>query len=227
MKERPIIFSTESVRAILDGRKTQTRRVKNPQPLSYCGFKYGIDEDGEWYELHHYDNPQHPMVERIYPAKKLCPFGVRGDRLWVRETYVVRQLRTIPSLNKKVFYKADSHWSCDKLKGTLVPLNESRNPSYCLHAWKSPLFMPRKFSRLTLEITDVRCERLCEISWNDCIQEGTFQFHGYIDEHGIRSEGKRLFAEMWNTTNTKRGFSWESNPWVWVIEFGRVEEDNE
>ena len=212
MKERPIIFSTESVRAILDGRKTQTRRVKDPQPLSYCGFKYGIDEDGEWYELHHYG--RFPMVERIYPAKKLCPFGVPGDQLWVRETYIVRQLRTIPSLNKRVFYKADSHWSCDKLKVTLVPLNESRNSSYCLHAWKSPLFMPRKFSRLTLEITDVRCERLQDITEEDAKAEGII-----LDPTCVLNSHIGHYSLLWDKLNAKRGFGWDTNPWVWVIEF--------
>ena len=193
MKERPIIFSTESVRAILDGRKTQTRRVV---PLDWRNdAPYVVVNDFGDYK----------------PLKDVCKFGKPGDRLWVREKW----------------RKFDANFDCQCLEqcscarypyryAADYPADEEWG------IWKSPLFMPRKFSRLTLEITDVRCERLQDISWNDCIQEGTFQFHGYIDEHGIRSEGKRLFSEMWNTINAKRGFGWDTNCWVWAISFKKI-----
>ena len=212
--ERPIIFSTESVRAILDGQKTQTRRaVKQqaddegilpdltirPEAAGLWEMRWAADDVGA---PPYCDGLMHDWIK--------CPFGIPGDRLWVRETYLVHECALSKTVDEsRIYYKADhtTHKNCERM------------------FWSSPMFMPRKFSRLTLEITDVRCERLKDISWNDCIQEGTFQFHGYIDEHGIRSEGKRLFAEMWNTINTKRGFGWDTNPWVWVIEFKRVEKE--
>ena len=125
MKERPIIFSADSIRAILEGRKTQTRRVIKPQPV----LKNRIWEwhTGGWSNgCNPVFLPGHGMYNRM-PYKP-------GDRLWVRETYLVSQLRTVPSLGKRVFYKADGHFSYDNMKQTSVPLDESRNPSYCIQA---------------------------------------------------------------------------------------------
>ena len=226
MKERPIIFSTESVRAILDGRKTQTRRAVKPQIDDWEPYR-----SPEWYTQTAIDRDgmEVPGKEVFGVSSedgehgRVCPFGAPGDRLWVREAFVCegcpKCCAGIPALG--------GNCTCEEyvLYGDTVPVPAIYPPQK--PKLTSPVFMPRKFSRLTLEITDVRCERLHDISWDDCIQEGTFQFHGYRDEHGIRSEGKRLFAEMWNTINAKRGFSWDTNPWVWVIEFKRVEKENE
>ena len=175
-KTRPIIFSTESVRAILKGKKTQTRRVMKspPEPIGL-----------------------------VAPKEIVCPFGTMGDRLWVKETFWRGRG------GSSIIYEGD----------TAETLLKYENPAF---KKVSALFMPRKFSRLTLEIVNVGYERLQDITWNDCIKEGTFQFHGYIDEHGIRSEGKRLFAEMWDKINGKK-HPWESNPFCWVIEFKRIE----
>jgi hypothetical protein len=161
MKERPIIFTGDSVRAILDGRKTQTRRVIHPQPIN---IKIG---------------------QSVVPsACGNCPYGEPGDRLWVREAF-------------------DS-WKC--ANESMLLLNRG--------AWKSPMFMPRWASRLTLEITEVRVQRLQEMSEEDAQEEGRGTWG-----NGCRH---RYFAGLWDSINAKRGHSWESNPWVWAVSFRQV-----
>lgn len=199
MKERPIIFSGESVRAILEGQKTQTRRVIKPQPSqSYFQFlpvkqvwvfsyDYGID-----------------LGEKLYLP---CPYGNTGDYLWVRETF----LPTLNPLNgeRGFIYKADA-----------VDISDWADEDDNAARWKSSMFMPRAASRLTLEITNVRVERLKEISSDDAEKEGAYYFPPYPFV-GIRdgSAMRGAFARKWDSINGKRGFSWESNPFVWVIEF--------
>jgi len=198
MKERPIIFSTESVRAILNGRKTQTRRAMNPQPSGLIFYDQTINwrSDGVWSRQDGGDN--HFYLERLddamtptekYHAVGRCPFGIPDDRLWVREQYQ-HWKSGINMETTEVLYKAD--------------YNGINDPCY----WENAPFMPRKFSRITLEITDVRCERIKSISEDDRFAEGYDSIGEYIDE--------------WNRSNAKRGYDWESNPWVWVIEFKRV-----
>ena len=129
-----------------------------------------------------------------------------GDRLWVKEACL--------SYNKRIYYKADEHYSCWGTH-TSIPLSEHRgNCSYIMAQWPNPMFMPKKYSRLTLEIVSVRCERLQDISEDDLIKE-----HCVID----MDSPSRHFGLTWDRLNKKRGFPWESNPWVWVIDFRKVE----
>jgi hypothetical protein len=194
--ERPIIMSSESVRAILDGRKTQTRRVVKPIPETYP------------YEITEAD----------------CTYGKVGDRLWVKEKYGFKP--SVETGEYETVY-CDDFYIADELIWTEYGL------------WKNPMFMPRSYSRLTLEITDVRCERLQDISKEDCFNEGIIQigykhFHngiqsGELDEDDncyYYSTPEESYSRLWNTLYTKRGFPWESNPYVWAIEFKRVEEEN-
>jgi len=186
MKERPIIFSTESVRAILEGRKTQTRRVMNPQPdiPSDYKFKHGYDDGGAYFE-HIFPT----STIKYYGIPFRCPFGAPGDRLWVREKWCYLE-------------ESDTKWY-------RADISDDEMWAYDGFEWKSPMFMPRKFSRLTLEIVNVSCERIKSISAGDCLAEGYESIGKYIDE--------------WDRLNAKRGFSWDINPWVWVIEFKRIE----
>jgi hypothetical protein len=172
MKERPILFSGEMIRAILEGRKTQTRRVLKPEMFA-CDPR-----------------PVHP-----------CPYGQPGDRLWVRETisqhnYCGFPLALIPQVNAarmRVWsYAADA---VDE--GTVT-----RN--------RPSIHMPRWASRLTLEIAKVRVERVQEISEADAIAEGCTTA-GWGARQGYRN--------LWDTINGKRGFGWDANPWVWIVDF--------
>ena len=170
MKERPIIFSAPMVRAILDGRKTQTRRVFKDTP-----------ED--------FDDDLHPFVrwkdDRLHRAA--CPYGKAGDQLWVRETF------STDADNGEYIFKAD---------GEAVTGGR----------WAPSIHMPRKASRITLEITAIRVDRLQDISEEDAEAEGCLSDG---DECG-----RVRYSILWDEINGDG--AWEKNQWVWVIEFKRV-----
>jgi hypothetical protein len=207
MKERPILFSGDMVRAVLGGPKSVTRRVVKPQPPEDCdtplfdgsgyGFFYdGLDEDGNCFD-------QWPDGD----SGIACPYGRPGDRLWVRETmYVDRGRETL----------------CYAVDGTAVPRGcfawEAWMHSYGLAPRKVPsIHMPRWASRLTLEVTDVRVERVRDISVADCRAEGVDGGEG-TTELGWRYS----FGSLWNSINQSRGYGWNENPWVWCLSFRRL-----
>jgi hypothetical protein len=194
MKERPILFSGPMVRAILDGRKTMTRRViKNvPGILLYpqvqdCGV---------------------PIPELIDAYKKawltVCPHGQPGDRLWVRETFATS--RAVSSNKSQriesAFYRADEGIKFARMDNVV---------------WRPSIFMPRWASRLTLEIAAVRVERIWAITGPDCLAEGVSYRPNGEDFLGTD------FHKLWDSLNSKRGYGWDANPWVWAISFKRVE----
>ena len=200
IRERPILFSGEMVRAILDGRKTQTRRVLSKQPLEIIPMK----TPGLWTGLMSRD-PNRGVVFK-------CKYGRPGDRLWVREAARVTALCGNAAV---VQYKAD----LSTINALRIPRSHAGLPTAQEREnFYSGRFMPRWASRISLEITDVRVERVQEISVNDSRAEGS-----PWDEHGFRSEHRPWFIETWNSINAKRGFGWDVNPWVWVIEFKRLD----
>ena len=203
MKEHPILFSGPMVRAILDGRKTQTRRVIKPQP------KYSF-----------------PKVQEVWN----CPYGKPGDLIWVRETwatiwteYEPDENQTIWDVPHRIEYKADTD---AKYPGGW-PSDSGDDPD--CPKWHPSIHMPRQASRLTLEITNVRVERVQEIGDMDCWSEGIPE-DLYDDAEHYLAGGSPLrggspercaFAQIWDSINLKRGFGWDTNPWVWVIMFKR------
>lgn len=202
-RERPIIFSGESVRAIIDGRKTQTRRIVTPQPERKCS--HGDYYRGNKVIGHTFDDGQGP---------RLSPYGSVGDRLWVREvTYI--DIGAIPSVGCLRAFHPDSDL-CVFQDGRRGKIPFGGEPAELLDLNSSlkktnPRFMPRWSSRLTLEITDMRVERLQEITESDVLKEGI----GFA----ITRDCKRpQFARLWDEINGKRA-PWESNPWVWVVGF--------
>jgi len=196
--EKLILFSGPMVGAILDGRKTMMRRVVKPQPE--------MEMDGEILP----DGTGGYGWAPVLPPWSKWPYQI-GDRLWVRETFTSTKDR------KTVLYREDDLFR-DMPKGDL-----GRDWN-----WTSPRFMPRWASRITFEITNVRVERLGEITEEDAEKEGansefecdvtTFCGGGKIPE----STYKLGFKHLWNKINGKRGYGWDVNPWVWVIEFKRV-----
>ncbi len=182
VKERPILFSGEMVRAILDGRKTQTRRVVKPQP-SEMNVWHGAIYEGE------IDLKKTPCME-----SRSCPYGVPGDRLWVQEEWCDKCANSC--------YAADGKkWGCEK--GRVI----------------SPKLMSHRESRSTLEIIAVRVERLQDISEEDAKAEGAICAYKHNEPQSYRD----AFHSLWDLLYTKRGCGWDANPWVWVIEFRRIE----
>lgn len=223
MKERGMIFNGEMVRAILDGRKTQTRRIMAIQPEhSELGLRRVIDSkngrDNGKYFWSQSDARGLKMRSKVFG----CPYGEVGDRIWVRETYqgplfdyehMESYLEDSSKFEKPEFcvYRADGN-----------PAPEFYDADDNLHCgWRPSIHMPRWASRLTLEITDVRVERLNAISQADAIAEGAPPSHPSIDcvsqEYGFPDFSRSWFGQTWQHIYGEE--SWQANPWVWVIEF--------
>jgi hypothetical protein len=194
MKKRPILFSAPMVRALLDGSKTQTRRVVTPTPVidvRYAGGAY-------------IPTGKHGDLAIDAPHISLAsPYGQPGDRLWVRETWCHQWDDFTGYQEDKFFYRASTP-DVQHVDGA------EKSP------WKPSIHMPRAASRITLEITGVRVERLQDISEADAVAEGV--------KNSLHLPGGRFAREnyehLWWTINGDG--SWEANPWVWVIEFRKV-----
>jgi hypothetical protein len=222
MKERPILFNGEMVRAILAGRKTQTRRPvklndgrfvcsRSRNYLTVCEMRDGV---GPWWHPHG-GHPGEPLPSDHVGAA--CPFGQVGDRLWVRETW---GRFPSPDAHVEIGYRADGTeddsgeregwWlSCFFYPGKV--------------RWRPSIHMPRWASRITLEITGVRVERLQEISHEDAAAEEIVP-----GEYALREQRLTInqiaFSHLWDGIYGDGPFAWDANPWVWVVEFKRVEQ---
>jgi hypothetical protein len=197
MTERPILFSAPMVRAILAGTKTQMRRVVKGMALEW------LRPDGFTPEF------------TAAPENGLCPYGKPGDRLWVRETFIHEPAEycweasvSIPCRPASTVYRAD--YEGDTRRG----------------GWKPSIHMPRALSRITLDITGVRVERLQDISEADALAEGIVQLHdgGYglpAGEHYHSADPRQSYLSLWEAINGPG--SVEANPWVWCVEFARVD----
>jgi hypothetical protein len=243
MKERPILFSGPMVQAILDGAKTQTRRVVKPQPK----IRERGDRHGAWYRVDSVgdlvDNSQPETgllayygrcwdgIHRLASDIIACPYGQPGDRLWVRETWAHYQTvnharrpdgRSFSEVSDGMAgYRADGHDTIEDFR------NHVRMTSGCdLEAveinadrWRPSIHMPRWASRILLEIADVRVQRLQDISEEDAKAEGCYA-KTYRDGRG-HEPASVDFRYLWESINGAG--SWDANPWVWAISFRRVD----
>jgi hypothetical protein len=221
MKERPLLFNGEMVRAILDGRKTQTRRVIKPQPVHAQVHEHNgkVLYDGEhrlwWWKNHSWDRLLDAESERKQLAK-FSPYGQPGDRLWVPEGW-----RTTPGYDS---------WKPSELpeRVYLQYSDESTNCGEWLDwgKWRPSIYMPRWASRITLEVTDVRVERVQEISPSDAKAEGDKERSGFPEYHAHGAKCHvNWFRDLWNSIYGER--SWEENDWVWVVEFKKGQGDDQ
>lgn len=215
---KPILFNTDMVRSMLDGRKTVTRRLIKPQPkarLSYLFAGYGC---GKW------SYPSKGAVE-IWGADYQSPDDLTeeekgmlwtppchtDDILYVRETWCLRYD------GEKYFYKADKH----------TPREEKRLIDYDHVSWKPSIHMPKEAARIFLKVTNVRVEQLQEITWQEAAREGCYgstsdEPDPLFNLPTLRGE----FQKLWNSTIKKselERYGWYANPWIWVIEFERIE----
>jgi hypothetical protein len=201
MKFIPILFSTPMVQAIQEGRKTQTRREVNfpmvwPDLLEDLHAKLVVKRK-EVFDLK--GESRFALRDR---------FGKPGDVLWVRETFAVAGARTR--------YKADYDWTDEeKSLGEIAP-------------WKPSVHMHKAYCRFFLEVVSIRVERLQDISEHDAMKEGVFAspiYQGYVTDMEGRnfhaSSAARSFEKLWCQINGPE--SWEANPWVWVVEFKKIE----
>jgi len=222
MKERPILFKGEMVLAILEGRKTQTRRVIKPQPIGPDHIRYaGTAIDGDHIILGDSSGSGLPIKNlasgsdgTFLPfAYRTCPYGVLGDRLWVRETWR-------PEIEDDTGFACINYCAKGSKavgRNRILPyMNGTEN-------WRPSIHMPRWASRIDLEITDVRVERVQEIWAGDVVHEGIFPNPGCGFSAETATMARHAFRDLWNSINAKRGYGWEENPWVWVIEFRVVE----
>ncbi len=205
MKERPILFSAPMVRAILDGRKTQTRRLYKPRQPAPYEVMDELDNGKPWpFWFHPETSPEYQPVH--------SPYGVAGDRLWVRESIIWK-----PE-HDNFYFAADNH-GC----GNLVYSRLQKRSCPSIH-------MPRWASRITLEVTDVRVERLQEITEDDARAEGVKSFPR-DPEGDCWTDGthRTAFQYLWGEINGWDGqpgarAPWFTNPWVWVISFRKLEQ---
>lgn len=216
IKERPILFSAPMVRAILDNRKTQTRRIMKHQPpdedyqISWLinttdPDKKHLQGKAHWINMKGKQNKESDIFFD-------CPYGKIGERLWVRETF------------------AKMHDESGFGSGYMEYKASCKHPESII--WKPSIYMPRWASRILLEITNVWVERLNSISEKDCYAEGIEELDGHFDESEYCSiakkigacigDSKPIFVQLWESINGQG--SWDLNPWVWVVEFKRIAE---
>lgn len=228
-KERPIIFSAPLIPRILDGSKTMTRRIVKPQPWSvpYCDPYGNHDEAIFW---------RYGEVKEDWPYPRFCPYGVPGDRLWVRETFQdycpIWSGGWCGHGTREGIEKEHGVWY-----GAGAP-HRGPLPADPPLKWKPSIHMPRWASRITLEIVSVRVERVQEITEEDAKAEGAhlatwfipkgkendYEHHrdisglpGYPSERPAYKNG---FANLWESIHGEG--SWDRNDWCWVIEFRRI-----
>jgi len=252
MKEHPIIFKGEMVRAILDGRKTQTRRIVKPMPLPECDSCVDIDYGRFVFGTLSRDG----LTKTVHESVK-CPYGRSGDRLYVRETFQIENNSLVPDIYSKPdnplgpvrYHKAedDCNWfECPRYRAsepdTLLIVAEDDEEN-CMR-WQRSIHMPKWCSRIHLEITDVRVERVQDIKTDDILNEGVripqhmgmplldllCNMTDYLPKDkkiGDLTGDEILLAywcNLWDSINGKKKVcDWQSNPWVWVVEFKRIE----
>lgn len=216
---RPLLMSTPMVEAILGGRKTETRRVVKPDIANIL--------------------TRGSVAERALILEE-CPYGKPGDHLWLREEFRVHDLRLErgetefegPATAVSVEYRAGGH-------GLNVELADSKEINQAMRAmkhdgWRPGMYLPRWASRLSLEIVEIRAEKLKFISQNGVLAEGlvTATKCGYIHKWGwkglpwdkwYQGGAVEAFAALWDMLNASRGYPWADNPWVYVLVFKRIE----
>jgi hypothetical protein len=209
MKERPICFTTEMVMAILDSRKSMTRRVVKNIEQRCDGLKLMSHND---YAMvwNHGKNPNGGYLELAHIH---CPYGEVGDLLWVKETWCPVDETEFDG-EKWIDYRATPKCGPDSPAGWDKDLRD--DPDHAV--WKSSRFMPRIASRILLEITGIRVERVQDITIADCIAEGIFT----ADDVRLMTSDPEVYRKefflLWDKINGKK-YPVEQNPWVWVILF--------
>ena len=201
----PILFNTDMVRAILDGRKTVTRRICKDENEYVVPDMSFYDAEKRTYAVHNFADKEH--TDQLSTAERTCPI-CPGDILYVRETW--SPVFVVP---RRYLYKVE----CKEAEN--LPIK-----------WHPPIHMPKEAARIWLKVKDVLVERLQEISEEQAKEEGAIDNLGFIhspdNEYDSIHTAKEHFKQIWNSTIKKSDiyrYGWDANPWVWVIEFERCE----
>lgn len=226
MTEHPIVFSSPMVKAILEGRKTMTRRVLKPQPF--------LDGKGNWRQIMPIKGNFHRVWDENCKSPGIIPgwlpYAV-GDELWVRESFIPDAPADDEAWDDAPL-SATEWMGCGRPIADVPPKFRSTahvifkaDPQWSKHQdwkWRSPIFMPRWASRITLRVTAVKVERLTEIDGMDAKREGV-SIPAHLPEDGADLDHARTaFRDLWNSLNAARGFGWDANPWVAAYSFERV-----
>jgi len=232
-EERGILFTGQMVGAVLGGKKTQTRRVAGGLAALNGGYYAGrvgktSFADGKWwfYEL---GCGSSALPVAGFP----CPYGQPGSRLWVKETFSIwdhsfNEVEVVYAADPDAAGKVVEFENGEKPSGIYRRKRDGRKP------WRPSIFMPRWASRVTLELTDVRVERVQAISEEDAVAEGCVrvsQAEGdYYQGSAHPTKGapkvfpcaRAAYHDLWDSINARRGFGWAANPFVWVLSFRRI-----
>jgi len=235
MKWRPILFSGEMVRAIFDGRKTETRRVLR-LPASVRILGQDVPVDTSFAETATLWRPSTIMLgtweavrDGISTYAQPCPYGAPGDGLWVREAHHLNSARCWAA--EKTINPTDPWEACYYRAGW-----DRRAPH-----WRPSIHMPKWACRLFLRVLEVRVERVQDITWEAALAEGVVASDAWgavtgddLPQHpelppnaaidrGWADYTRAAFRHLWDAINAKRGYGWDANPWVWVVRFERTE----
>jgi len=198
MSTKPILFNTEMVRAILDGRKTQTRRIVNNDWIQSAKLPIATDDNKKIW--HFWNSGEHKSKYEI------------DDVLYVRETFGEFTHTRFGGTHTKIIYKADGDLECRGVKPS--------NSGEFFHGWKPSIHMPKEYARIFLKITDVRVEKLQDINCYEIEKEGFKDL--FQNTQMCVGKAEDWWINLWNST-AKDGYKWEDNPYVFVYEFERVE----
>jgi len=222
--EIPILFSTPMVQAILANRKTMTRRTRNLEEIN--------NNPGQWEFVETVGRSALFQNKKTGELRYIrCPYGQPGDILWVRETWSL-----LNGFNRKEWKKmfpesemidTSDNIFCYKADYSQTALDYQKQKG---ERWNPSIFMPREAARLFLTVKNVRVERLQDISQEDIEHEGLWHYSQEYREQiciwrdcasAIENTRRKYFRQLWNSINEKRGYGWDKNPYVWVVEFER------
>ena len=239
-KERGLICCAESVRGFLENRKSQTRRIIKPQPKKLneriFGFPVGqysnvanIKNNLWVYQTKRWRPNRNSAFRQVSSPPFKCPYGQVGDRLWVRETFVIENPEyygydyELPTDRPIEYHGPEKtqplipHYRATEPEPNIVPIDDIEDELDDRTRWRPSIFMSKWAARIWLEITNIRVERVQDIDENGACAEGCELYTSETNLGPVRT-----FERLWDSLHAKRGFGWDKNPWVWVLEFKRI-----
>lgn len=229
MAIKPILFNAEMVRVILDGRKTCTRRIcKDANECTVPDMDF-YNADKRTYAVHNFADLEH--IEQLSTTERTCPI-CPGDILYVRETWERFECWNCEGDESGSCPKEPQKSVLDKVCGCYM--YRATDEIYGDAMWHPSIHMPKEAARIWLKVTDVRVERLQDITEEGAKKEGAIDNRGFIhspnNEYDNVHTAREHFVKIWNNTIKKSNldrYGWDASPWVWVIEFERCEKPEE